>query len=93
MERRQGASYDFNGQLLEGLLEELSGEVVLSMLFISPGRHAGEGGDIAEICQAAESANKDLTVMVSPLVGEHPKLIAILSQRLENALARLSAVA
>lgn len=93
MERREGSSYDFNGQLLEDVLQDLSGKVVLSMLFVSPGRHAGEGGDIAEICLAAESANQDLTVTASPLVGEHPRLIAVLSQRLADAIANWSAVA
>lgn len=47
MERRDGDEYRFNEPLLETLLAapELAGrEVVLAMLFLSPGRHAGEGG-------------------------------------------------
>ena len=46
MERREGTEYDFNEPLLENLLgsEGFEKDVVLSMLFISPGRHAGPGG-------------------------------------------------
>lgn len=86
MERREGRVYDFNGQLLEERLQGARGEIVLAMLFISPGRHAGEGGDIAEICAAAERTNRGLKVTPSPLVGEHPKLVEILQQRLEAAI-------
>lgn len=86
MERREGSEYDFNGDLLAELLDKLgqAGQplnVALSMLFISPGRHAGEGGDIAEICQAASDNHPNLDIRVSPLVGEHPKLIDILEKR------------
>ena len=43
MERREGDEYAFNEPLLENLLgqEKFEKDVVLSMLFISPGRHAG----------------------------------------------------
>lgn len=93
MERRQGPEYDFNGQLLGDLLDACAhghpgAVIVLAMMFISPGRHAGEGGDIAGICQAAIDRNPGLRVMVSPLVGEHPLLIDILKARLEAVLPR-----
>lgn len=91
MERRQGAEYDFNGQLLGDLLDTLAADkgatlVVLAMLFISPGRHAGPGGDIEEICRDAQLRNPGLEVCISPLVGEHPLLIEILEARLRDAL-------
>ena len=49
MERREGREYDFNGDLLEDVLSRLAQEdqgrpVILSMLFLSAGRHAGAGG-------------------------------------------------
>lgn len=93
MERRQGPEYDFNGQLLGDLLDScVSGgrgaSVVLAMMFISPGRHAGEGGDIENICADAMTRNPGLRVRISPLVGEHPLLIDILAARLEASLER-----
>ena len=94
MERRQGAEYDFNGQLLGALLDSCAGQdadavIVLAMMFISPGRHAGAGGDIEEICADAMARNPGLRVKISPLIGEHPLLIDILYDRL-RALARIS---
>lgn len=91
MERRSGPEYDFNGQLLGELLDSIAAgqegaKVVLAMLFVSPGRHAGPGGDIADICRDAQARNPGLEVCVSPLVGEHPLLIEILRDRLAAVL-------
>ena len=91
MERREGPEYDFNGPLLQDLLEKLAREnelvnVAISMLFISPGRHAGIGGDIAGICEQAMQNHPGLTVHVSPLVGDSPILIDILVNRLRAVL-------
>lgn len=91
MERRQGPEYDFNGQLLGDLLESCASQdpkcvVVLAMMFISPGRHAGPGGDIEQICREVMDRNPGLRVMVSPLIGEHPLLVEILKDRLEAVL-------
>ncbi|SDX53514.1 sirohydrochlorin chelatase [Thiocapsa roseopersicina] len=86
MERRPGAEYDFNGELLEDRLRALAAEnistpVILSMLFLSPGRHAGPGGDIAEICASVERDNPGFRVHPSALVGGHPRLLDILTAR------------
>lgn len=91
MERREGARYDFNGPLLERALAEHAeaaphGVVVLAMLFISPGRHAGPGGDVVEICHAFQQAHPGVRIGISPLVGEHPLLIEILRRRLAAQL-------
>ncbi|MDP4558467.1 CbiX/SirB N-terminal domain-containing protein [Halomonas meridiana] len=89
MERRDGDEYRFNEPLLEDLLdtpEFSSGHVVLAMLFLSPGRHAGEGGDIAEICAAAEQRHRGLTVATTALVGEHAGIVEILHSRLRQAI-------
>ena len=93
MERRDGPEYDFNGPLLEDLLEKLAREngavnVAISMLFISPGRHAGEGGDIAEICQRVMQRHPGFTIHISPLVGDNPMLTDLLCDRL-RAVERL----
>mgnify|MGYP005843797071 CR=1 FL=1 len=85
MERREGDTYAFNEPLLERKLAESgwqSGEVVISMLFLSPGRHAGPGGDIAHICSEAERANPGLKTQMTDLVGDHPGIVPILEKRL-----------
>ena len=93
MERREGPEYDFNGSLLQDLLEKLAREnevlkVAISMLFLSPGRHAGKGGDIAEICGHVMQNHPGLSVHISPLVGENPLLIDLLCDRLQQSLDR-----
>ena len=88
MERRRGRHYDFVGMLLADALdaaaEDGRQQVVVAMMFISPGSHAGPGGDVAEICADAMARHPGLDVRVSPLVGEHPLLVDILSARLET---------
>jgi sirohydrochlorin ferrochelatase len=86
MERREGAEYDFNGELLEDRLRGLaeqdrSSPVILAMLFVSPGRHAGASGDIAQICGNIEEEYRGFRVYPSPLVGSHPTLVGILARR------------
>ena len=89
MERRAGAEYDFNEPLLEDLLgrEGFDREVVLAMLFISPGRHAGSDGDIVRICEAAEVRCPGLRTYGSDLFSTHPGVIDLLAQRCEEGLA------
>ncbi len=89
MERRDGAEYDFNEPLLENLLgrDGFDREVILSMLFISPGRHAGPGGDIARICEEAEGRCPGLRTVASDLFATHPGVIELLTQRCEEGLA------
>lgn len=96
MERRAGARYDFNGLLLEEVLAELAREarargaerltVVLAMQFIGPGRHAGAGGDVAQICSEAKRRFPCLHTYRSALVGEHPGLLDLLEARARHAL-------
>ncbi|WP_026292841.1 sirohydrochlorin chelatase [Rubritalea marina] len=72
MERREGAEYDFNEPLLENLLgtDGFAGKVMVSMLFAGPGRHAGEGGDVAEICGEAQKKWPSLDAQMSGLLGD-----------------------
>jgi len=89
MERRDGDAYRFNEPLLEDLLASASladSDVILSMLFLSPGRHAGEGGDIAEICTQAMSNSPGLNVVTTRLVGENDAILELLATRLHQAL-------
>lgn len=91
MERRKSKQYDFNGILLEDELvtiaEKANDEtvnVIVSLLFTSPGTHAGEGGDIAMICEAASQQHPHLNIYLTPLVGESPILIDILIDRIKS---------
>jgi sirohydrochlorin ferrochelatase len=85
MERREGAAYDFCEPLLERLLRSPgwdAGDVTIAMQFLLPGRHAGPGGDVAEICRAAEAASGGaLHTRMTGLVAEHPLLVDILADR------------
>jgi hypothetical protein len=83
MERRDGPEYDFNEPLLEGALQQAKGDAVILMLFLLPGRHAGSDGDVATI--AKEHAPDGLGWKLSPLLGTHPALPALLVQRHLNS--------
>ncbi len=90
MERRPGKEYDFNGELLEDWLRQQADtgveSVVVAMQFFLPGRHAGEGGDVAEICQRVMQDYPGFKVAVSPLIADHPDFAAILTARLISRL-------
>lgn len=90
MERRPGSEYDFNEPLLANLLASPpwnAGHVVVAHLFLLPGRHAGPGGDIAGICQAAEKASGGrLRTIRTGLLAEHPLLLDILADRFAAAV-------
>ena len=88
MERRPDPESDFNEPLLESLLlkPEFAGQVVVSMLFFQPGRHAGPAGDVAEICQEAAAKVPEQQSFMTDLVGTHPGLVPVLADRLQQAL-------
>ncbi len=89
MERREGDAYAFADPLLAALLAQppfSAGEVIAAMLFLSPGRHAGPEGDVAQICRAAETAQPGLHVTMTDLLGGHPALVELLAERLEQGL-------
>lgn len=86
MERREGDAYAFNEPLLCRALDQREGDGVVALLFFSPGRHAGPGGDIVTICAAAQARRADLRIQLTPLVGEHPGVVEILADRLRELL-------
>lgn len=89
MERRDGDAYAFNDPLLESLGQcpHLTGDrLLLAMFFLLPGRHAGEGGDVAEICEGLLAENAFKQIEATPLLGEHPRLLDILQDRLASVL-------
>jgi sirohydrochlorin ferrochelatase len=90
MERRPGAEFAFAEPLLEKTLDQPgfnAGVVVLAMLFLSPGRHAGPQGDVAQIAAAARRRHPQLRPVMTDLVGAHPDLIPILVDRVRAGLA------
>lgn len=92
MERRPGPEYDFNEPLLEDALRRSScgagsGDVVVAMMFLSPGRHAGGGGDVVQICRKAEASCPGMRVHVTSLVGGHPLVLEILADRFRELAA------
>ena len=91
MESRPEPEYKFNEPLLEDLLgsDGFCGDVILSMLFISPGRHAGEGGDIHTICVESEASSDGLKTHMSGLLSEHLGLVKILELRLRSGMESL----
>lgn len=87
MERREGAEYDFNEPMLERVLrqEAIKGPVVVALMFLSPGRHAGPAGDIAQICAAAQAINRRLDCAMTEPLGNHPLIEEILAERATSA--------
>lgn len=103
MERREGPAFDFNEPLLEGLLGaggppafSGGGPVVVGLLFLSPGQHAGPGGDIAGIIAAAQAAaaregRPPPVAAMTPLLGEAPEWVDLLAARAREGLAAMRA--
>jgi sirohydrochlorin ferrochelatase len=90
MERREGDAYAFNEPLLATALRTPSfnrGEVVVALQFLSPGRHAGPGGDIAEICEAAEKEMPGLHTRMTEPIAVDARLVDLLAERLGEAKA------
>jgi sirohydrochlorin ferrochelatase len=96
MESRAGAEYAFNEPLLADRLRTTpfdAGDVVIALQFLSPGRHAGAGGDVAEICAAARSERRELRIWMTETIGTDPRVIDVLAERYRQAVAKLSAAA
>jgi sirohydrochlorin ferrochelatase len=90
MERREGKEYDFNGELLEHWLNQKAEagakSALVIMMFFLAGRHAGENGDIVQICDSVMQQHPGFKVAISPLIAEHPAFVAILQLRLQQLL-------
>ena len=84
MESPPGPDYAFNEPLLAQQLGApgFQGDIVIAPLFLGPGRHAGAGGDLAEIARAAEAQTPGLRCHFTDLVGSHPLAIAALGRNL-----------
>jgi len=90
MERREGSKYDFNGELLKDWLtnKAKNGETsaIVVLMFFLPGRHAGVGGDIVDICDEVMSRHPEFQIAISPLITEHDGFVDILEKRLASCV-------
>lgn len=89
MERRPGDAYAFNEPLLEHLGSEerhRGGTLVVAMFFLLPGRHAGEDGDVARICEHLIRTGTFERIEKTGLIGENRRLVDILEDRLNATL-------
>ncbi len=89
MERRAGEAYVFNEPLLETALRTPpfdAGEVIVALQFLSPGRHAGPEGDVAQICAAVRAEHAGLTTAMTETLAGDPRLAALLAERLGQAV-------
>lgn len=83
-----------HGPLLEEQLlspSHFGSDVVVALLFLSPGRHAGSGGDIAQICRAAEMRSPALRCHLTGLVGTHRSAVPPLARALRQTLSSFHA--
>ena len=90
MERRPDPRYDFNEPLLESLLGTPpfdSGDVIVAMAFLSPGRHAGAGGDIDAILADARAGHPALRTHTTPLLASQSLVSRVLGDRVAAAEA------
>ena len=71
---------------LKAQTEASANEIIVIQLFFLPGRHAGPGGDIEQICVKALTENPNTRIVATALVSEHPLILEILRDRLISTL-------
>jgi sirohydrochlorin ferrochelatase len=90
----EGAGHSHNRPLLAEQLATAGfdhGDVVIAPLFLSPGRHAGPQGHLADIARAAELASPALRCQFTELVGSHPLVADALAAALRDTLSTFHA--
>lgn len=90
MERRPEAEYSFNEPLLADILRRAPfdrGDVVVALQFLSPGRHAGTGGDIDSLCAAARRENEGLRTHITDTLAGSPQVLEVLADRYRWSVA------
>lgn len=89
MEAREGGAYAHTLPLLEQVLQQQAfchGKVIVAPLFLSPGRHAGKGGDLQQIAEQVKATNPLLEVVFCPLLGGSCRITEILATRLQGQI-------
>jgi sirohydrochlorin ferrochelatase len=90
----EGEEHAHNRPLLAEQFNELGfdhGDVVVALLFLAPGRHAGPEGDVAQTCRAATAKHAGLRCHLTGLIGTHPDVIEPLADALRETLSQLHA--
>jgi hypothetical protein len=85
----EGGEHRHNRPLLAEVFDRPgfdAGDVVLAPLFLSPGRHAGPGGDLARIAGEAAARRPALRPHFAGLVGNHPAAAAALAAAIRTAI-------
>ena len=86
MERRKGDEYDFNEPLIEAVLDDWGNsgvrEIVVSLLFLLAGRHAGKGGDLDNIFNKAKSKFHGMRITPTRPLGQNPLIYELLKDKL-----------
>jgi hypothetical protein len=89
MERRPGKEYDFNEPLLENVFEATpgweTGDVIVVFAFLCPGRHAGPGGDLAEILEDVQRRHAGIRLHPTGLLADDDNLDALAELLVANA--------
>jgi sirohydrochlorin ferrochelatase len=89
MESPDGEGYAFNRPLLADALAAPgleANDVVIAPLFLAPGRHAGQDGDLSRIVREAQVRTPQLRCHFTDLVGSHPSVAPRLASNLVKAL-------
>jgi len=89
MEKRSGAAFAFNDPLLAERLRTPPfdrGDVVVTLQFLSPGRHAGPDGDVARICAEARSERPELRTFLTETIASDHHVVDVLVDRYRQAL-------
>ena len=84
MEKRPGPEFAFNDPLLAERLRTPPfdhGDVVVALQFLSPGRHAGAEGDVAQICAGACGEKPGLQTYLTETIASDKRVIAVLADR------------
>jgi sirohydrochlorin ferrochelatase len=87
MERRAGPEFEFNEPLLANLLAREGwpdAPLIVALMFIAPGKHAGPEGDVARIVAQTRGGAMG-GVRFTPVMGTHPLLVEILVDRVNTA--------
>ncbi len=94
MEKREGAEYSFNDPLLAVAINQAidagAQDIIVAQQFLQAGRHAGEGGDIAEICEQAIRRAPHVSIYRTPVLVDRPEIQRLLHRRLSEAITASS---
>ncbi len=87
MESREGEQYAFNLPLLQDCLRDVAQagqaqSLQVALLFLSPGRHAGTGGDVEQLCKRVMADFPQVSWRFSRVLGESPEVLQLLGRRL-----------